>query len=139
MWGAITVSGWLLIENAKHYTLYRKAYLASTDSDPYNDTLLPFLTNEQLFAYMLYYRRNLELSIVFAVGVYLLQIADAVAYAHLFKFDISDELSLSAHLRGTSAMLALRLHHRPQSFQRLPEDRRGHHQRRIHTNSRTPP
>ncbi|PKP22984.1 MAG: hypothetical protein CVU05_01400 [Bacteroidetes bacterium HGW-Bacteroidetes-21] len=41
-----------------------------------------------------YYRRNRDLFVIFTAGVYLLNIVDANVDAHLYDFDISDDLSL---------------------------------------------
>lgn len=41
-----------------------------------------------------YYRRNRDLFTIFTAGVYLMNIIDANVDAHLFDFDISDDLSL---------------------------------------------
>lgn len=41
------------------------------------------------------YEKNFELSIFIGIGVYLLNIVDAMVYGHLFEFDISDNISLN--------------------------------------------
>lgn len=41
-----------------------------------------------------YYRRNRDLFTIFTAGVYLMNIIDASVDAHLFDFDISDDLSM---------------------------------------------
>jgi hypothetical protein len=40
------------------------------------------------------YRRDLDLSVLLAFGIYALNIVDAVVYGHLYDFDVSDDLSL---------------------------------------------
>ena len=43
---------------------------------------------------MEYYRRNLEITIIFTAIWYILNIVDAAVDAHLFTFDIKNDLSL---------------------------------------------
>ncbi len=52
-------------------------------------------TDENVLALKNYYRRNMEISIAAFAIIYLLNIVDAAVDAHLFYFDISDELSMS--------------------------------------------
>ena len=40
------------------------------------------------------YRRDLDLSVLLAFGIYALNIVDAVVFAHLYDFDVSDDLTL---------------------------------------------
>ena len=42
-----------------------------------------------------YYERNKELSIIMTVAVYILNIVDASVDAHLFDFDVSEELTMN--------------------------------------------
>jgi hypothetical protein len=42
-----------------------------------------------------YYKRNMDISIIFTAVLYALNIVDAVVDAHLFHFDISDKLTLN--------------------------------------------
>lgn len=51
-------------------------------------------TDDGILSLQRAYQRNFELSIMAGALVYLLNIADALVYAHLFEFDISDNLSM---------------------------------------------
>ncbi|MEO6168770.1 MAG: DUF5683 domain-containing protein [Chitinophagales bacterium] len=65
-------------------------YITSTETiyiDGYEDTQLSELSN--------IYRRNGDLSVIVAAGIYALNIIDAVVDAHLFHFDVGDDLSLN--------------------------------------------
>ena len=42
-----------------------------------------------------FYRRNREISILCLVGTYILNIVDASVDAHLFYYDISEDISLN--------------------------------------------
>jgi len=57
-----------------------------SDQARYSDRLLQDVRN--------YYQNNLELSIIIASAVYLLNIIDAIVYAHLSKFDVSPNLAM---------------------------------------------
>lgn len=52
-------------------------------------------TDENLKIMRDYYRRNIELSVIIATVVYALNIIDASVDAHLFKFDVSEDLSIN--------------------------------------------
>ena len=49
---------------------------------------------EDLLTLKDYYRRDLELTYIIGACVYALNIIDAAVDAHLFKFDINDDLSM---------------------------------------------
>ena len=51
-------------------------------------------TYSQLIILTNHYKRNKDVSIICFVGTYLLNIIDASVSAHLFEYDISDDLSL---------------------------------------------
>jgi hypothetical protein len=61
-----------------------------TTIDPYID----LYSLDQLTYYKDYYRRNIEISAIVFVGVYLLNILDAVVDAHLYGFSIDTDLSM---------------------------------------------
>ena len=63
-----------------------------------------------------YYERNRDLSYIVTAVIYLLNIVDASVDAHLFDFDISEDLSLktapkiiSTPNRGNSPILSLKM------------------------------
>ncbi|MDE7149520.1 MAG: hypothetical protein K2O01_03820 [Bacteroidales bacterium] len=51
-------------------------------------------TYEELLRLRNYYEQNFELTLIIAGAVYLLNIIDAVVYAHLFDFNVSSNLSM---------------------------------------------
>ena len=83
-------------ENTTQYKFYRKNLIAALDDDPttLNETIY---TSAQLSQLSDDYRRLLDLSYISLAGVYVLNIIDAHVDAHLFYFDVSDELSLHVH------------------------------------------
>ena len=102
--------GYFIGWNNKYYNTYKLAYSDLTDDDPttdsYNDleaTQYYDLENPTdynnfksgLSKQQDYYRRNRDLLIISIVGFYGLNLIDASVDAHLFDFDISEDLSLN--------------------------------------------
>ena len=90
--GLITSAYYIKTSNDS-YQLYKSTYLnriAGNNSDnfqgQYSDVDLTIFTD--------HYRRNREVSILFFIGIYLLNIVDASVSAHLFDYDVGDNLSL---------------------------------------------
>lgn len=85
-----------IIWNHEYYSDYRDAYVLRTDGDSTTiDNFDGFYTESNLLDLSSYYRRNMELSVVIFTFVYIINIIDAVVDAHLYDFDISDDLSMS--------------------------------------------
>ena len=85
---------YFIINNNDQYNKFRLAYKYRTDSDPNTIDNLSYYSDEQLKINREYYRSNLELSVILTGALYLLNIVDASVDAHLFKFNISEDLSL---------------------------------------------
>ncbi len=81
--------------NIKSYNIYSKAYEYRVDNNPATiDQFIDQYNAEDLRTLKRFYRRNLDLSIVLTAVWYGLNIVDAAVDAHLFEFDVSDNLSL---------------------------------------------
>ena len=80
--------------NNTEYQVFRKAYLAKVDGNPNTIDEYPLYSDAALKRAMDYYRRNLELSYILGVALYLLNILDANVQAHLMDFDVSEDLSM---------------------------------------------
>lgn len=81
--------------NVKNYNTYSKAYEYRMDDNPATiDQFVDQYNAEDLRTLKRFYRRNLDLSIVLTAVWYGLNIVDAAVDAHLFEFDVSDNLSL---------------------------------------------
>lgn len=93
-WGGLAVCVYFIDDNTKNYRLYKEAYIAELDDDPStnNETGFNFETVE---ARMEQSRRWLDLSYISLAAVYALQIIDANVDAHLFYFDVNEDLSVS--------------------------------------------
>lgn len=77
------------------YIRYRDAYRIRSLNDPNNrDEFFGEVNNVLLRQTRDDFRQNRDLLIIMTVGVYLLNIVDATVDAHLFHFNVSDDLSV---------------------------------------------
>jgi len=91
IYGGLVASAYFINDNNNQYNEYRDAALLSyeTGEDQLGYTYSELITLKD------YYRRNREISYFSFVGVYILNIVDASVNAHLFNFDVSDDISLN--------------------------------------------
>ena len=92
LYGGMVLCGYAAVWNQGQYTIYSDAFdlRQSGQSDPFEG----IYNDEQLIQIQNYYNKNKELSIVIGVGLYAISFLDANVDAHLYDFDISDDLSL---------------------------------------------
>lgn len=93
VYGVMGTTIYFARENHQLYRLYLDAFYTITDStgaDPFNGQFTP----AQLIELQDIYRRYRDLNIIFTVLGYGLQMLDAHVDAHLFYYDIDDNLSL---------------------------------------------
>ncbi|MFH0865299.1 MAG: DUF5683 domain-containing protein [Bacteroidota bacterium] len=91
--GAAAVT-YFAVANSHYYNEYKDAYIFSTDGD--STTVSPFdYSPDGLLTIKNYYRRNLEITYIVAFGIYVLNIIDASVDAHLFDFNVNDDLTLN--------------------------------------------
>jgi hypothetical protein len=64
-------------------------------------------STEDLFKVKAYFRHNLDLSVIGFAAVYMLTLVDANVSAHLYNFNMSEDLSLSPRITPTSIGFAL--------------------------------
>ena len=91
IYGGLITSAYYIKENNDLYQLYKSTYLKRldgniTDNFNYSDSDLITLTE--------YYRRNREVSALIFTITYILNIIDASVNAHMFDYDVSENLSL---------------------------------------------
>jgi hypothetical protein len=94
VYGGLGALGYFITFNASQYNVYRNAYLAKIDDDPNTIDIYPNASEEGILAVINQYRRTRDMLIAGAVLVYALNIIDASVDAHLFEFDVSNDLSL---------------------------------------------
>jgi len=116
--------GYSVTFNLTNFSKYKNAYIDFTDDIPETQSYLDVIGgnlnpadfdpvlhpetydsqqekwfSEQLKNNMDYYRRNRDLSYIGLVGLYLLNIVDATVDAHLFDYDIGNDLSMKIEPR----------------------------------------
>lgn len=86
--------------NGQQYQLYRDAYIKRVDNDPNTiDRFDPSTGNAEVYSQSQlntlqdYYRSQRDLMVILTAAAYLVNILDAYVDAHLFYFDVSDDLS----------------------------------------------
>ena len=84
-------------QNKYEYNRFKEAYAISVEiADPKssNNPLVRTYDSENLLLQREYYQSNLELSYILTGVFYLLQIVDATVDAHLYDYDIDEDLSI---------------------------------------------
>jgi hypothetical protein len=93
VYGALGTSIFLYVDNTNKYNDYRDAYkrrLAGFEDDEF----IGILTDDNLIDAQKLFRQNRDFSLMFTIGIYILNIIDANVEAHLNQFNISDDLSM---------------------------------------------
>ncbi|HEX8516294.1 MAG TPA: DUF5683 domain-containing protein [Bacteroidia bacterium] len=84
--------------NQSRYVQYRDALKFRLDDDEATtDNYVDVYTDDQLTTLYQYYHRYRDLTVIGGAVLYLLNIVDAAVDAHLFTFNVSDDLSLNLH------------------------------------------
>lgn len=93
IWGGMGACVYFINDNLTQVDLYKTALIAEGDSDPntINDT---GYTQSQLENLLETYTRWRDLSFMTLGVVYLLNVVDAHVDAHLFYFDVGDDLTV---------------------------------------------
>lgn len=90
--------GYSIFANTRNWKTYRNAYKLRVDEDPSTvDEFDGRVSENNLLDLKNYYKRNLDLSVIFTVVLYALNLVDAAVDAHLFYYNVSDDLSM--HVR----------------------------------------
>lgn len=93
VYAALGSAAYFTYDNRNKYKQYRDAFLLRKDGEI--DEYDGIYNDSQLITIMEYYERNKELSFIMTAVVYILNIVDASVDAHLFNFDVSEDLSLN--------------------------------------------
>lgn len=88
---ALYIAKW----NNSEYLNYREAFEYRTDEDESTvDEYINRYTESNLVTIKNYHRKNRDLAYIISVGIYLLNILDASVDAHLFNFNVNDNLGM---------------------------------------------
>lgn len=93
VYAALGTTIYFIDYNHRLYRTYLDAFYKRIDSNQ-SDQFEGLYTERQLIELQNFYRRYRDLSIIIGVVAYGLQILDAYVDAHLFYYDISDDLTL---------------------------------------------
>jgi hypothetical protein len=117
VWVGIGTCIYFISNNHTLYRDYKDALLQRTDSSTQEpDKYLDIYSTDQLLTLQDQYRQNRDLFIIVTSLVYVLNIVDALVDAHLYSFDVSDDLSFNwqpfynySVYNGNAAGISLRL------------------------------
>lgn len=93
VYGAMGAALYFANDNNKNYQNYKEALEGRNNGevDQYMDTY----SDTQLLSIIDFYQRNRDISYILLAAAYILNIVDASVDAHLFDFDINENLSVS--------------------------------------------
>ena len=113
IYASLATSIYFIKDNQSKLKTYQDAYITRTNGGA--DDYIHIYNDSQLLTIADYYERNRDVSYIIATAVYLLNIVDASVDAHLFDFDISEDLSLKTTTRivdtptGKTTVLSLKM------------------------------
>ncbi|URM38030.1 DUF5683 domain-containing protein [Flavobacterium anhuiense] len=93
VYGAIGTSTYFYIDNQKKYNLYRDEYKNRLEGKKSDSEFLARLSESQLTTAQKEYQRYKDLSALFIVGFYVLNIIDANIDAALSQFNVDERLA----------------------------------------------
>ena len=85
---------YFLIDNSKQYQRYRSAYIARINNPNVQDEFTGLRSPADLQTLQNAYRKYLDMTILFTGLGYTLQVMDALTFAHLKNFDVSQNISM---------------------------------------------
>lgn len=92
VYGALGVSIYYYLDSNKKYHQYRDVYKRRLEG--YSDDKFSYYDNDRLISAQKFYQRNRDLSSLFVVGFYILNIVDANVDAALLQFNVNENLSV---------------------------------------------
>lgn len=105
VYGALGASGYFIQVEGGQYKEYRDGYKAMTDDDPETVYVTEF-NAQQVLERRDFHRSNLEQSILTFALLWGAQVVDAHVDAHLFGFDVSEDLGF---VPGMGPVMGLRM------------------------------
>lgn len=96
IYAGFSTMAFFVIQNRYEYDRYKEAYAIKVelpDGQSSGNILVDNYNESQLLSQREYYQSSLELSYILTGVFYILQIVDATVDAHLYDYDIDDDLS----------------------------------------------
>jgi Family of unknown function (DUF5683) len=97
VYGAIGTSLYFYRDSQKQYDVYRTEYKNRLEGIKNKDEFLAKQSESTLINAQKFYQRNRDLSALFMVAFYVLNIVDANIDAHLSQFNVGDKLSFNTN------------------------------------------
>lgn len=94
IWAGLGASVYFVIYNKTAYREFKTSYLIKIGVDSTSIDLYPLASKEYVLGETEIWRKKTELLYIITGAIYLLNLIDASVDAHLFYFDVSDDLSL---------------------------------------------
>jgi hypothetical protein len=92
IYGGFAVAGYFVQWNLSEIDRFKELYALNTDTDPTNDSDLP---NDFLLDAISEHKTWRDLSYISLAAIYILNIIDANVDAHLFYFDVGEDLTMN--------------------------------------------
>ncbi|MEN2398280.1 DUF5683 domain-containing protein [Flavobacterium sp. MC2016-06] len=105
VYGAIGTSVYFYMDSQKNYNVYRDEYKNRLAGNTSNSEYLNGLSDSQLITAQKQFQRNRDLSALFIVGFYVLNIIDANIDAALSQFNVSEKLAFKPIINRNSITL----------------------------------
>ena len=109
IYAGLLTSAYYINDNNVQYKRHKNAYLRRLDNNPNNDEFVGKYSSGDLLILKDFYRRNREISILCFVGTYIINVLDASVDAHLFDYNISEDISLQITPTSTADFNGLSL------------------------------
>ena len=94
IYAGLISSAYYFKENHELYELYKNTFLDRVVNEDRTDEFTDRYTNDDLLTLKDYYKRNREVSALLFTLTYILNIIDASVSAHLFDYDVTEDISL---------------------------------------------
>lgn len=94
IYGGLGIAGYFIISNNNEYNSFRKIYAGRLNNDPVAFATNPNMSLDEIKFYQDQAKSNLDMTVMFTVLGYGLQIMDALVFAHLKGFDVSEDISM---------------------------------------------
>jgi len=97
IYAGFSTFAYFVIQNRYEYNRFKEAYAISVELPEGQESTNPLVQNyssSQLLSQREYYQSSLEMSYILTGIFYILQIVDATVDAHLYDYDIDDDLSI---------------------------------------------
>ena len=98
IYGGLSVSAYYFIYQTNEMKTYRNAYKQRIRGDYSDEYTKKILFNDQLIEGMNFHKNYRDLSILWFVGTYLLNVLDANVGAHLLQFNVESKLTIKPYL-----------------------------------------